>query len=155
MHEDEQDEDGADITHREQKQREEFLADGSLVGELVSDGGARFHAIYTQKLVDKNGKEGCYLLTAKCFEGLGIYLIAEEGFEFEAGAVEGIEANNVNVVVANGMISVNEASSIEVYNMAGQKVVEANASQVAAPAAGAYIVKANVNGNAVVEKVIL
>ena len=53
------------------------------------------------------------------------------------------------------MISVNEASSIEVYNMAGQKVVEANASQVAAPAAGAYIVKANVNGNAVVEKVIL
>ena len=123
--------------------------------ELVSDGGARFHAIYTQKLVDKNGKEGCYLLTAKCFAGLGIYLIAEEGFELEAGAVEGIEANNVNVVVANGMISVNEASSIEVYNMAGQKVVEANASQVAAPAAGAYIVKANVNGNAVVEKVIL
>lgn len=123
--------------------------------ELISDAGNRFHAIYTQKLVDKNGKEGCYLLTAKSFAGLGVYLIAEEGFEFEAGAVEGIEANNVNVVVANGMISVNEASSIEVYNMAGQKVVEANASQVAAPAAGAYIVKANVNGNAVVEKVIL
>lgn len=123
--------------------------------ELISDAGNRFHAIYTQKLVDKNGKEGCYLLTAKSFAGLGVYLIAEEGFEFEAGAVEGIEANNVNVVVANGMISVNEASSIEVYNMAGQKVVEANASQVAAPAAGAYIVKANVNGNAVVEKVVL
>ena len=47
----------------------------------VSDGGTRIHNIDTYKVVDKNGKEGVYLLTYKCNNGLGLYLIAEEGFD--------------------------------------------------------------------------
>ena len=47
----------------------------------VSDGGSRIHSIDTYKVVDKNGKEGVYLLTYKCNNGIGLYLIAEEGFD--------------------------------------------------------------------------
>ena len=54
------------------------LPEGGL-GE-VSDGGNRVHSIDTYKVVDKNGKEGVYLLTYKCNNGLGLYCIAEDGF---------------------------------------------------------------------------
>ena len=47
----------------------------------VSDGGTRIHSIDTHKVVDNNGKEGVYLLTYKCNNGIGLYLIAEEGFD--------------------------------------------------------------------------
>ena len=47
----------------------------------TSDGGIRIHSIDTYKVVDKNGKEGVYLLTYKCYNGIGLYLIAEDGFD--------------------------------------------------------------------------
>ena len=47
----------------------------------VSDGGTRIHNIDTYKVIDKNGKEGVYLLTYKCNNGLGLYLIAQDGFD--------------------------------------------------------------------------
>ena len=46
----------------------------------VSDGGTRIHNIDTYKVVDQNGKEGVYLLTYKCNNGIGLYLIAEDDF---------------------------------------------------------------------------
>lgn len=46
----------------------------------TSDGGTRIHSIDTYKVADENGKEGVYLLTYKCNNGIGLYLIAEEGF---------------------------------------------------------------------------
>ena len=49
------------------------------LGQL-SDGGNRIHSIATQKVIDANGKEGVYLLTYKCYNGIGLYLIAEDGF---------------------------------------------------------------------------
>ena len=47
----------------------------------TSDGGIRVHSIDTYKVVDNNGKEGVYLFTYKCNNGIGLYLIAEEGFD--------------------------------------------------------------------------
>ena len=52
------------------------------LGEM-SDGGNRIHSIDTYKVVDENGREGVYLLTYKCYNGIGLYLIAEKGFSNE------------------------------------------------------------------------
>lgn len=73
------------------------------------------------------------------------------------GSVESNVAAAANITVNGDVIVVSEvAESIEVFNVAGQKVAEArNASEVAAPATGAYIVKAVVAGAPVVKKVIL
>ncbi len=113
----------------------------------VSDGGVRAHALFC--LPQEDGST--LLLTFKCFNGMGVYKITKES---------GVESNVVaaaKITVNGDVIAVSEqAQSIEVYNIAGQKVAEAhNASQVAAPATGAYIVKAVVAGTPVVKKVIL
>lgn len=128
-------------------------ADGMNKG-LVSDGGARYHGIFTQKITDNNGKEGAYLLTAKDYAGLGVYLVAEEGF---SAGVEGVEVEGAQLTVADGVITVSETADVEVYNVAGQKVVDAKAvTTVAAPTVkGAYVVKATVNGKTIVKKVVL
>ncbi len=123
----------------------------------------RMHNLVAKKFVDADGKEGVYLLTYKCKNGLGIYVIAQEGFvDPNGGWVDGVESvvadgAAATITVAGNVISVSEvASEIAIYNLAGQKVAEVkNASEIAAPAAGAYIVKAVVNGGAVSEKVIL
>lgn len=112
-----------------------------------SDGGTRVHSLTC--LPQEDGS--AYVLTFKCFNGLGLYKISAEG------SVESNVAAAANITVNGDVIAVSEvAESIEVYNVAGQKVAEArNASEVAAPAAGAYIVKAVVAGTPVVKKVIL
>lgn len=112
-----------------------------------SDGGTRFHALFC--LPQEDGS--AYVLTFKCFNGMGVYKISAEG------SVESNVAAAANITVNGDVIAVSEvAETIEVYNVAGQKVAEArNASEVAAPATGAYIVKAVVAGTPVVKKVIL
>ncbi len=125
--------------------------------------GIRMHNLVAKKFTDVNGKDGVYLLSFKCKNGIGVYIIAEEGFVDPNGEyVDGIESvvadgANATISVAGNVISVSEvASEIAIYNLAGQKVAEVkNASEIAAPAAGAYIVKAVVEGGAVSEKVIL
>ena len=47
----------------------------------VGDSGTRIHAVETKVYTDGNGKEGAYLLTYKCNNGIGVYAIAEEGWE--------------------------------------------------------------------------
>lgn len=81
-----------------------------------------------------------------------VYLNAPSGIE----DVIANNVNNLNVTVANGVISIdNTAEIIEVYNVAGQKVAQAvNTSSMAAPVPGAYIVKAIINGEEFSSKVI-
>lgn len=114
----------------------------------VTDGGVRAHSLFCLSQEDGSA----LLLTFKCFNGLGAYKITKEG-----GSVESNVVAAAKITVNGDVIAVSEqAQSIEVYNIAGQKVAEAhNASQVAAPATGAYIVKAVVAGTPVVKKVIL
>lgn len=87
----------------------------------------------------------------ECYDGIGVYRISKPG------SVESNVVAAANITVNGNVIAVSEvAESIEVFNVAGQKVAEArNASEVAAPATGAYIVKAVVAGAPVVKKVIL
>lgn len=111
--------------------------------------GVRVHSLFC--LPQKDGS--ALLLTFKCYNGMGVYKITKKGDD----SVESNVAAAANITVNGGVIAVSEvAESIEVFNVAGQKVAEArNASEVAAPATGAYIVKAVVAGAPVVKKVIL
>ncbi len=109
--------------------------------------GVRVHSLFC--LPQEDGS--ALLLTFKCYNGMGVYKISKPG------SVESNVAAAANITVNGDVIAVSEvAESIEVFNVAGQKVAEArNASEVAAPATGAYIVKAVVAGAPVVKKVIL
>lgn len=115
----------------------------------TSDTGTRVHSLFC--LPQNDGS--ALVLTFKCFNGMGVYKITKK----KEGSVESNVVAAANITVNGNVIAVSEvAESIEVFNVAGQKVVEArNASEVAAPATGAYIVKAVVAGAPVVKKVIL
>ncbi|MEG0253310.1 MAG: T9SS type A sorting domain-containing protein, partial [Muribaculaceae bacterium] len=97
-----------------------------------------------------------YLMTFKCFNGFGVYLIAEEGFA-PAGVNDATVADGATITVNGTVITVSEeASEITIVNLAGQTISTAhNATEIAAPAAGAYIVKAIVAGAPVIKKVVL
>lgn len=111
--------------------------------------GVRVHSLFC--LPQKDGS--ALLLTFKCYNGMGVYKITKKGDD----SVERNVVAAANITVNGDVIAVSEvAETIEVFNVAGQKVAEArNASEVAAPATGAYIVKAVVAGAPVVKKVIL
>lgn len=111
--------------------------------------GVRVHSLFC--LPQKDGS--ALLLTFKCYNGMGVYKITKKGDD----SVESNVVAAANITVNGDVIAVSEvAETIEVFNVAGQKVAEArNASEVAAPATGAYIVKAVVAGAPVVKKVIL
>ncbi len=132
-------------------------------GELglgnTSDGGNRIHCLDRVVLPDdESGKSAMLLVTFKSYAGLGVYRIAEEGYVPTQGSVaENTVAAAADIRVNGDVIAVSEtAESIEVYNVAGQKVAQVeNASEIAAPATGLYIVKAVVEGAPVVKKVIV
>lgn len=63
----------------------------------LSDTGTRMFAICPTNVTDENGKEGCYLSTYKCNNGLATYLIAEPGFK--AGVSDVIADNDANAPV--------------------------------------------------------
>ena len=91
----------------------------------VSDGGTRVHNIAIAKESDEAGKQGVYLLTYKCNNGLGLYCIAEDGFIdrfIDGNGVEGIEMDE----------TIDGAA--EYYNLQGVKVAN--------PENGLYIKKA-------------
>ena len=120
----------------------------------TTDGGTRIHCITSVALPeDANGREARLVLSFKCFNGMAVYRVAEEGY----GSVEENFVANANITVNGDVIAVSEvAESIEVYNVAGQMVGQVeNASEIAAPATGLYIVKAVVEGAPVVKKVIV
>lgn len=60
----------------------------------ISDSGTRYHAVEARVYKDSNGKEGAYLLTYKCNNGLGVYTVYEEGWEDpKSGSVNDIAAD--------------------------------------------------------------
>ena len=78
----------------------------------TSDGGTRIHNIDIVVEEDENGKQGAYILTYKNYNGIGLYCVAEPGFNdtWEDGdGVESIEAAN------------NEGNAVY-YNLQGVKV---------------------------------
>lgn len=97
-----------------------------------TDAGIRIHGLQTLKMTDENGKEGAYILDYKCRNGVGVYVLAEEGFKDPNpnNGVEGIENDDLNVAPVY-------------YNIQGM--------QVENPENGLYIVK---RGNKVTKEVI-
>ena len=119
--------------------------------------GYRIHCLESVALPqDANGINATLVFSFKPRNGMGVYRIAEEGYDPNASVADNVVAN-ATIRVNGDVIAVSEvAESIEVYNVAGQKIAEVhNASEVAAPANGVYVVKAVVNGAPVVKKVIL
>ena len=103
---------------------------------MTSDSGTRIHNIGTYKMIDENEKEGVLLLSFKCRNGMACYLVAEEGFIDPDAGVDGVAADNSNVV------------SETYYNVLGQKVIN--------PAAGQVYLKVDKlsNGSTVSSKVV-
>lgn len=65
-----------------------------------SDGGTRVHSIYSRKYTDAAGKEGVYMLSYKCCNGLAVYLVSEQGFDDpNQGGVNDVVADDVNAPV--------------------------------------------------------
>lgn len=100
----------------------------------VSDGGTRYHAVDTKIYTDANGKQGAYLLTYKCNNGLGVYAVAEEGWQDPNAA-------GVN----DAVVDQNNNARVEYFNLNGQAVKANNLTP------GFYITR---QGNKV-EKVIV
>lgn len=115
-------------------------------------GGRRYHTLEAYE-TEENGKPVAYFVTYKESNGMAVYKLGLEG----DGGVAANVAETAQIRVNGDVIAVSEtAESIEVYNIAGQKVAEAqNATEVAAPQNGVYVVKAVVAGTPVVKKVIL
>lgn len=97
------------------------IPDGGL--GTMSDGGLRIHSLQTKKVTDANGKEGIYLMEYKANNGIGVYLIAQEGFEADNGGVSTVAADADSGLPA------------EYFNMQGIRV----ASDALVP--GLYIVR--------------
>lgn len=97
------------------------------------NGGIRIHCLQSIKMTDENGKEGAYILDYCCRNGLGVYVLAEEGFKDpndDNNGVEGVESDDLNAAPVY-------------YNIQGM--------QVGNPENGLYIVK---RGNKVTKEVI-
>ena len=54
----------------------------------ISDGGTRYHALDAVHLTDENGKDGVFVLTYKCYNGLAVYQVAPEGYGTPTGVKE-------------------------------------------------------------------
>lgn len=121
----------------------------------TSDGGNRYHGLNREYVKDGAGNEYVNLISYKCFNGLALYKIGK--YAPEAGVAGAIADGAATIAVNGGVVTVSaEAEEINVYNVAGQVVATAkNATEVAVPAQGAFIVKATVAGAPVVKKVVL
>lgn len=123
---------------------------------LTTDGGTRIHSLCREIVTDSEGHEGVLLMTFKCFNGFGVYLIADKNYN-GSGVENTVIGSNATITVSGNVITVSEeASEIAIFNLAGQTVAKvSNATEISAPVAGAYIVKAMVAGAPVVKKVVL
>lgn len=102
----------------------------------VSDGGTRIHSVDSRIYPDAAGKEGAYVLTYKCNNGLGVYAIGEEGWEDpKQNGVENIEADSFDA-----------AAPVEYFNLQGVAVDGKNLP------AGLYITRQGKTVNKVVVK---
>lgn len=110
------------------------------------------------KVTDGNGLEAAYIAVYAEANGTAVYKMTPEGYdENSESGVARVAADNVKVFVNGDMIQFSGAADATVYNLAGQKVMEANGVEsMAAPAVkGIYVVKAVVDGVQKVQKVVV
>lgn len=100
---------------------------------MTSDGGRRIFNISATLVPDANGKEGVYLMLNRNYNGIGLYTIAEEGWQDPNGEVDGIEDIVVDEV----------EGAAKYYNLQGV--------EIANPENGLYIVK---RGNKVSKELV-
>ncbi|MCR8911376.1 hypothetical protein NW211_05100 [Barnesiella sp. ET7] len=110
------------------------------------------------KVTDGNGLEAAYIAVFACESGAAVYKMTPDGYDEDSeSGVARVAADNVKVFVNGDMIQFSGAADATVYNLAGQKVMEANGVEsMAAPAVkGIYVVKAVVDGVQKVQKVVV
>ena len=110
------------------------------------------------KVTDGNGLEAAYIAVYAEANGTAVYKMTPDGYdENSESGVARVAADNVKVFVNGDMIQFSGAADATVYNLAGQKVMEANGVEsMAAPAVkGIYVVKAVVDGVQKVQKVVV
>ena len=66
----------------------------------VSDGGLRIHPVEARNYTDENGNEAAYILTYKAANGIGVYMVYQEGYE-DDGVADIISDNNAAVEYFN------------------------------------------------------
>ena len=91
----------------------------------VSDGGTRYHAVQARNYTDENGKEAAYVLTYKCANGIGVYMVYEEGYE-DDGVADIISDNN---------------AAVEYFNLQGVRVANPEAGQLVIKRQGNEVTK--------------
>lgn len=123
--------------------------------------GANQNAVRTAlpriaKVTDKKGLEAAYIAVYAEANGTAVYKMTPDGFGEESG-IANVAADNVKVFVNGDAIEFSGNANAAVYNLAGQKVMEADGVQtMSAPVAkGVYIVKAVVDGVQKVQKVVV
>lgn len=140
------------------------FADATYYWTIPADGiGANSNAVRTAlpriaKVTDGNGLEAAYIAVYAEANGTAVYKMTPEGYdENSESGVARVAADNVKVFVNGDMIQFSGAADATVYNLAGQKVMEANGVEsMAAPAVkGIYVVKAVVDGVQKVQKVVV
>ena len=100
----------------------------------VSDGGTRIHNIDVVVVEDDAQKQGAYIFSYKNFNGLGLYCVAEDGFQdkfVDGNGVEGVEIDEVE-------------GEVEYFNLQGVKVAN--------PENGLFIKKAGNKASKVLVK---
>lgn len=83
---------------------------GALGG--TSDGGNRIHCLSAKIYKDANDVEGAYILNFKCYNGIGVYTFAPEGWVDPNGEVDGV----------NDIVADDTNAPVEYYNLNGVKV---------------------------------
>lgn len=126
----------------------------------TSDTGTRVHSLGCFELpVDENGKHAMLMLTFKCFNGMAMYRIAENGYDPD-GSTSTVDkvSNNVFFWKEGNNIKVSQqADLIEVYNLTGQKLHSIrNTSEInVSGQKGLYIICAFINGKYISTKMML
>lgn len=140
------------------------FTDATYYWTIPADGiGANSNAVRTAlpriaKVHDGNGLEAAYIAVYAEANGTAVYKMTPDGYdENSESGVARVAADNVKVFVNGDMIQFSGAADATVYNLAGQKVMEANGVEsMAAPAVkGIYVVKAVVDGVQKVQKVVV
>lgn len=111
-----------------------WLVPENGLGE-VSDSGTRMHCVNAKVYQDANSKDGAYLLTYKCNNGLGVYAVAQEGWIDPNG--EG----GVNDIT----LDENSDAAVEYFNLNGVAVSAKNLTP------GLYITR---QGNKVAKQIV-
>ncbi|MBR4886877.1 MAG: Omp28-related outer membrane protein [Muribaculaceae bacterium] len=123
-------------------------------GEKLEKTGGEYSMTFNTEYYEEWVKENLYVV-AFLNRGVENNQLALQVINSTEGELEGASINRVenfnNVVVenANGTITVNGNSNVEVYNLSGCRVDNNNLS------AGLYIVKAEVEGQSVTQKILV